>query len=112
MTRTGWAVVVFAGLVVSYMACQNTWIGLKRDAQENTTIAKQKAKEAHLDEKARTAGTEVREAARKAGDGIKSAVSRLHKEEPKAGPTAAEHTAARDVNTAIGKVAAKAQEVG
>jgi osmotically-inducible protein OsmY len=120
MARTGWAVVVFAGLIASYMACQNTWKGLRQDTEENTAIAKRKAKEAHLDEKARVAGQEVREAAREAGDGIKNAVGRIREKKndtaapaPNTQPTTTgPSNTSREVNDAIGKTAAKAREVG
>src|SRR5947209_15630968 len=114
MARTGWAVVVFAGLVVSYMACQNTWKGLRQDTEENTAIARRKAKEAHLDEKARVAGREVRDAAREAGAGIKNAVGRVGGKKgtaapvPNTAPTTTGHSnTSREVNDAIGKAAAK-----
>lgn len=119
MARVAWAVVAVAALVGSYMACQNTWKGLQKDTKENTAIAKQKAKEARLDEKAQKAGAEVREAARETGEGIKNAVSRIRgdkgQEAPAVQPSAPAPSAsrsARDVNDAIGKVAAKTQEVG
>lgn len=119
MARTGWAIVVFAGLVGSYMACQNTWKGLRQDTEENTAIAKRKAKEAHLDEKARAAGQEVREAARDAGDGIKNAVGRIRGNKDTAPPapniqptTTGPSNTSREINDAIGKVAAKTREVG
>jgi osmotically-inducible protein OsmY len=119
MARTGWAVVVFAGLVVSYMACQNTWKGLRRDTEENTEIAKRKAKEAHLDEKARAAGQEMKEAAHDAGQEIKHLAGRLRGHEDTAAPapnqkptTTGHGNTSREVNEATGKVTAAAREAG
>src|SRR5689334_22571384 len=119
MARTGWAVVVFAGLVVSYMACQNTWKGLRQDTEENTEIAKRKAKEAHLDERARAAGEEMKHAAREAGQEIKSLAGRVRGREdsappePNTRPTTTGHgNTSREVNEAAGKVAAAAREAG
>jgi osmotically-inducible protein OsmY len=117
MARTGWAVVTATALVISYVACQNTWRGLKQDTQKNTAIAEHKAKEMHLDEKARAVDAEAREVAEKAGASIKRATGelgrRIEESPATSSPTSsAPSTAAREVNEAVGKVAAKAKEVG
>jgi hypothetical protein len=115
MARAAWAVVAVGALVVSYVACQNTWRGMRQDTRENAALAKQKAQEAHLDEKARAAGDEVREAARKAGDELKKVAGKLKDkdEDEVSAPEpnrSAPSNAAREVNEAVGKVAAKTQE--
>jgi osmotically-inducible protein OsmY len=117
MARAGWAVVTATVLVVSYVACQNTWRGLKQDTQKNTALAEHEAKEMHLDEKARAVDAEAREVAERADARIKRATGELGERPDELpatpGPTSsAPSTAAREVNEAIGKVAAKAKEVG
>jgi len=116
MARAAWAIVAVGALVVSYVACENTWRGLRQDTQENTAIAKRKAQEAGLDERAREVGQDVRDAARKAGDGLKKVAGDLKsgtEAPPAARPSnAAPSNTSRDVNDTIGKVAAKARETG
>jgi osmotically-inducible protein OsmY len=117
MARATWAIVAVGALVVSYVACENTWRGLRQDTEENTAIAKQKARDAHLDETARAVGADVKEAAQKAGDEIKKVAGNLRSNDeappPPASPSnALPRTTSRDVNEAIGKVAAKAKETG
>jgi osmotically-inducible protein OsmY len=117
MARATWAIVAVGALVVSYVACENTWRGLRQDTEENTAIAKQKARDAHLDDKARAVGADVKDAARKAGDEIKKVAGNLKSRDdaPAAQPSAsgaAPSTTSREVNDAIGKVAAKARETG
>jgi hypothetical protein len=124
MARAAWAVVAVGALVISYVACQNTWRGLKQDARENAALARQKAQDANLDETARAVGEHARAAAERAGEGLKKMADNLRPRDEagakkEAAPTAAatatsgtRSAAAREVDEAIGKAAAKARESG
>jgi osmotically-inducible protein OsmY len=114
MRRTQWALVAVVGLGLTSMGCDDTWRGVRKDTEENTAIAKKKAEDAHLDEKAAVAGEKLREAAvtakeglEKVGRDIKSTASRKADD---AAP-AADH-ARNEVEDAVGKVKARTQEAG
>jgi osmotically-inducible protein OsmY len=122
MARAAWAVVGVGVLVISYVACQNTWRGMKQDARENAALAKQKAQDVDLGDTARNVRDEAREAARQAGDGLKKMADKLRPGDevappadvaPTSAPSAnGERPSSREVDDAIGKVAAKTKETG
>jgi hypothetical protein len=117
MARAAWAVAVVGALVISYVACENTWRGLRQDARQNAALAKQKARDAGLDDTARNVGEKARAAAERASEGIKKMAEDLRPKDEVAPAATATPTsgtrsrAAREVDEASGKTAAKAREL-
>jgi hypothetical protein len=77
----GWLFLGALALGLSYFACQNTWRGMKEDTRENTAAVERKAKDVGLDQRAHSAGRELKHVARQAGHDLNRAIARLRGKE-------------------------------
>jgi osmotically-inducible protein OsmY len=114
MRRTQWALVAVVGLGLTSMGCDDTWRGVRKDTEENAAIAKKKAEDAHLDEKAAVAGEKLREAAATAKEGLEKVgrdIKNTASGKADDAAPAAEH-ARNDIDETVGKVKARTQEAG
>jgi len=107
MTRAQWAALITAvGLGLPGVACDDTWRGVQKDTRENAAIAKQKAADAHLDEKAAVAAEKAREAAATAKHGLENVARDIQQTADRAGSDR------HEVDTFTGKAKARTQELG
>jgi hypothetical protein len=101
------ALLMVIGLMFSWVACDDTWSGLKKDTKENTAVAKEKAKDAHLDETAKEVAAKAKAVAVAAGEELKEATGKVAAKAEEAGSSVASEakgaTAHVEVKAALAK---------
>jgi hypothetical protein len=112
MTRKHWALIAGIGLALSGAACDDTLKGVEKDTKENTTAAKETAKELGLDEAARKAADKTAEAAEAARRGVERIARDIRTDDKAASPKKAEPYKDTEPGDRLGKVGARLEEAG